>query len=212
MWGVQYCLAMAKKLGKPIAIALGVGSSQSGHSGQSNLENFLSIYADLPGVGMCIAVGNEGNLGRHFYASIKPELKSTPVELNVGENENSFCMELWGEWPGVYSIDILSPGGEYITRIAAGLQVNREISFIFEKTRISVYYQLTESLTGEQLILIRFRDPSPGVWRFNVYVRGDLPASFHIWLPMGNFISSKTYFIQANNYTIVLAPDRKSVV
>ncbi|HEX3075354.1 MAG TPA: S8 family peptidase [Lachnospiraceae bacterium] len=206
MWGVQYCIQVARRENRPIAICLGVGSSQTAHTGQTNLCNFLSFVGDYANVGIAIGVGNEGNAGRHYFSTFDPEAESSLVELIVGENEGSFSMELWGESPAVYSIDITSPGGEYIPRITASLRLSREITFIFEQTVIFVDYQLTENLTGEQVILLRFRNPVPGVWRFNVFVRGDLPSAFHMWLPMGNFISVDTYFLRSNIYTTVLSP------
>ncbi|HEX3023176.1 MAG TPA: S8 family peptidase [Lachnospiraceae bacterium] len=206
MWGIQYCIQVARRENRPIAICLGVGSSQTAHTGQTNLCNFLSLVGDYSNVGIAIGVGNEGNLGRHYFSTLDPEAESSMIELIVGENEGSFSMELWGESPAVYSIDITSPGGEYIPRITASLRLSKEITFIFEQTVILVDYQLTETLTGEQVILLRFRDPVPGVWRFNVFVRGDLPSAFHMWLPMGNFISVDTYFLRSNIYTTVLSP------
>lgn len=206
MWGVQYCIQVARRLNRPIAICLGLGTSQTSHVGQTNLSSFLSILGDFRDVGIAIAVGNEGNLGRHFYAAVRPEAGSSLVELNVGENEGSFSMELWGIAPGIYSVDVMSPGGEYIPNITASLRLTREISFIFERTILNIDYQLMETASGNQLILFRFLNPSQGIWRFNVYVRSDLLSAFHIWLPMGDFITDTTYFIQANIYTTVLAP------
>lgn len=206
MFGVQYCIQKARQLQRPIVLCLGVGTSMDAHDGRSPLSTFLSIVADFPGVIVVTSVGNEGNLGRHYYGVIDPTIGYNTVELQVGENEIGFSMELWGDAPGVYSIDILSPTGEYIPRIAESIQVNREISFIFERTVIYIDYQMVEALTGDQLILMRFRDPTPGTWRFNVYGRGDLPAGFHIWLPMGDFLSTTTFFTEPDIYTTVLAP------
>jgi subtilisin family serine protease len=157
-------------------------------------------------VGITTAAGNEGNRARHFHAVIDPAVGSTAVELNVGENEVGFFMELWGDAPGIYSIDILSPTGEYIPRIAAALQVKRDISFIFEETDISITYQTVESQTGDQLIRFNFRNVSAGTWRFTVYLQGNLPGGFHIWLPADDFISEDTYFIQPDIYTTVVSP------
>lgn len=206
MWGVQYCVQVARRLNRPIAICLGLGSSQTAHTGQSNLSNFLSVLGDFSNIGIAVSVGNEGNLGRHFYAAVRPEEGSSVVELNIGQDEGSFSMELWGRSPGIYSVDVMSPGGEYIPNITAGLSLKREISFIFERTVLNIDYQLTEVASGNQLILFRFLNPSEGIWRFTVYVRSDLVSDFHIWLPMGDFISENTYFIQANTYTTVLSP------
>lgn len=206
MWAMQYCNNVARQLGRPLVICLGVGSSQGGHTGRSPISVFANIIADIPSTGVVISAGNEGNLGRHYYGAIDPDIGSNTVELNVGENDSGFTIELWGNPPGIYSIDLLSPAGEYIPRIPSALRVNRVISFIFEITVIFIDYQTIESQTGDQLILIRFENASPGIWRFNVYGHGDLATGFHMWLPMGDFITRETYFIQPNIYTTVLNP------
>jgi subtilisin family serine protease len=206
MWALQYCNDVAREFNRPIAICLGIGSSQGGHTGRSPISVISNIIADLPNRGLVISAGNEGNLGRHYYGAIDPVIGNNTLELNVGENDKNFTIELWGNPPGIYSIDILSPAGEYIPRIPPGLKVSRVISFIFENTIIFINYHIIETQTGDQLILIRFENASPGIWRFNVYGHGDLASGFHIWLPMGDFISKDTYFIQPNIYTTILSP------
>jgi subtilisin family serine protease len=206
MWGVQYCLRVARQLERPLVLCLGIGSSQNSHVGRSHLSNYLSKTGDFSNVGIVVAAGNEGNRGRHFYGTIVPNSESTSVDLLIGDAGASFSMELWGQIPGLYSIDILSPNGEYVSRIAIGFKVSRQISFQFDNTIIYIDYQLTESLTGDQLILIRFRNATPGTWKFTVYSESDLSLGFHIWLPMGDFISNNIYFIQPNIYTTVLTP------
>lgn len=206
MWGVQYCLEISRQLGRPLAICLGIGSSQGGHDGRSPLPNLLNIFGAFHNTVIVTAVGNEGNRGRHYYGIIDPAVGSNTVELNVSDDEVGFTMELWGDSPGIFSIDILSPSGEYIPRIPAGLRVQRTITFIFERTVINVDYQTVETMTGDQLIMLRFRDITTGTWVFNVYGQGDLAAGFHIWLPMGDFITDNTYFLQPNIYTTLLDP------
>ncbi|MBP1753807.1 MAG: hypothetical protein H6Q59_205 [Firmicutes bacterium] len=211
MWGAQYCVQLARELNRPISICIGIGTSQGAHDGNSPLSSFLSLLADFPKTGIVTAMGNEGNRGRHFRGTIDPASNTSIVEMNVGESDHAFTMELWGDSPGIYSIDILSPSGEYIPRIPAGLKVNRVISFIFEETIVYVEYQTVETLTGDQLIMLRFQNISPGSWRFTVYGQGDLATSFHIWLPMGDFISAGTYFVQADIYTTLLDPGSAAI-
>lgn len=206
MWALQYCNDVAREFNRPIAICLGIGSSQGGHTGRSPISVISNIIADLPNRGLVISAGNEGNLGRHYYGAIDPVIGNNTLELNVGENDKNFTIELWGNPPGIYSIDILSPAGEYIPRIPPGLKVSRVISFIFENTIIFINYHIIETQTGDQLIFMRFENAAPGIWRFNVYGHGDMASGFHIWLPMGDFISKDTYFIQPNIYTTILSP------
>ncbi len=206
MWGVQYCVDKARELNRPLAICIGLGSSQGSHDGRGALSSFISVVSNYSGVVTSVAAGNEGDSNRHFYDEIVSAIGSSTVQLNVGEGEKGFSMELWGTAPNSYSIDIMSPSNEYIPRIPESIRVNREISFIFEDTTISVDYQMVESSTGDQLILLRFHNPSPGVWNFKVYTRGDLRGSFHIWLPSDDFITRDTYFLQADPYTTITSP------
>ena len=54
------------------------------------------------------------NSGRHYYGNLGPDLDNVSVELNVGADDRGFTMEIWGASPGIFSVDMLSPGGEYI--------------------------------------------------------------------------------------------------
>jgi len=206
MWGVQYCFQVSRQVRKPIVICIGIGTSQDSHDGRSPLSIMVSSLGDFPRVGIVTSAGNEGNLGRHYRGVINPSIGDTTVELNVGENDSGFTIQLWGDSPKIYSIDITSPSGEYIPRIAVSLRVAREISFIFEETIIYIDYQIVESETGDQLILLRFFNTAAGIWRFKVYGQGDLVGGFNMWLPMGDMITEDTYFIEPDIYTTVLSP------
>jgi len=211
MWGIQYLISVARRLRRPIAICVGLGSSQGAHDGRGALSRLLSFVGDFPGTTVTNAAGNEGNSNGHVFRTIDSAIGFNTVELNVGENETGFSMEIWGTAPSTYSIDILSPSGEYIPRIPESLTVNRDISFVFETTSITVDYQMVEAETGDQLILLRFRNPAAGIWRFQVYGKGDIQGSFHIWLPIREFITEDTFFIQSNPYTTVTSPGNGEV-
>lgn len=202
--GLEYLLDVSNRLSRPLAICIAVDTSQSSHSGRGTLSTYLSLIAATEGTAVVIPAGNEGNGRRHYYGVPDKAKGYDTVELNVGENEKGFSMELWGQHPGLFSVDIQSPSGEYVPRISSGKDDFWEISFIFEQTVIYIDYQMVESQSGDQLIIFRFKDPTPGVWKFNVYQRGDLNIGFHIWLPMDKFISDNTFFIRSDPYTTVL--------
>ncbi len=203
---LNYLGEVSRKLMKPISICIGLGTSQGAHDGRDALSNIINRLGDYPGVAITVAAGNEGARRLHYFGIIDSTSGGDLVELKVGANEYGFSMELWGNTPNTYAIDILSPSGEYIPRIPARLGETREIRFLFEQTIIVVDYQLVEAETGDELILLRFRNPSEGIWRFRIYASGTQISDFHIWLPMHEFISSETYFTQPNPDTTITAP------
>lgn len=205
IWAIQYLTDTARKFKRPLAICIGLGTSQGSHGKSGFLNSVVSIAGDFPGIAVSIAAGNEGNSRRHFYSALDPTT-SVPVELNVGAKEAGFSMEFWGNPPMIYTLDILSPSGEYIPTISERLEETRTIHFIFEQTIINVDYIMIEQDTGKQIILLRFLNPSQGTWKFQVSGKGDLKGDFHVWLPAGNFISEDTYFLQSNPYTTITSP------
>lgn len=206
IFGVNYLLNIASRLNRPISICIGFGTSQGAHDERGVLSTHLSLLADERGVAVTIAGGNEGNRAHHFQGTVANGAEFVTVELRVGPNDTGFSMELWGDAPSTFSIDILSPSGEFIPRIPARLGETRVIRFIFENTVIFVDYELVESQTGDQLILMRFQAPTEGIWRFRVYSSSDLDANFHIWLPITNFLNTETYFTEPSPYTTLTSP------
>jgi subtilisin family serine protease len=206
MWGLQYCDLVARRMNRPIVICLGLGTSQTSHSGVTNLSNMMSIIASISGFAAVTSVGNEGSLRRHFFNTIEPEVGSTLAELNIGEVDKNFSVEIWGSFPNIYTLEITSPGGEFVSSGTPGFEESRVITFIFEATVIYFDVQIANTLSGDQLFLLRFRNATPGIWRFTISTQGVLSPGAHIWLPMGNFISDTTYFINPDIYTTVLEP------
>jgi len=206
IWALQYIVDTVRRLKRPLAVCIGLGTSQGAHDNSGAFNNVVSVLGDFPGVAISVAAGNEGNLRRHFYSVLNPAVGSIPLELNVGENEAGFSVELWGDPPMIYTLDITSPTGEYIPNILESLAGRQEISFLFEKTVINIDYIMIEQDTGKQIILLRFRDPTQGTWKFKVYGRGDLQGAFHIWLPSDDFLSKNTYFINSDPYTTITSP------
>lgn len=194
MLGIKYLLSIARKLQRPISICIGVGTSQGPHSSRHALSHYLTTIADQKGVGVTIAAGNEGNTRHHYSAIVDAAIGYDTVELNVGPDKKGFSMELWGNSPNIFSIDVLSPAGQYIPRIPARLKDTREIDFIFENTKLFVDYELVEPQAGSELILIRFQNPSEGIWRFRVYSTIEIEPKFNIWLPIHNFLEENTFF------------------
>ncbi|MFA9377834.1 MAG: S8 family peptidase [Lachnotalea sp.] len=206
MLGVKYLLGVAKKLARPISICIGLGTSQGAHNAQSPLSTYLTSVSSQNGVGISIAAGNEGNRGHHYSGVVDTAIGYDTVELKVGANNSGFSMELWGKSPNIFSIDVLSPTGQYIPRIPARLKETRELNFLFEKTKVFVDYELVESQTGGEIILIRFQNPMEGIWRFRVYSTINIEPQFHMWLPIYNFLNEETHFIKPDPFYTLTTP------
>ncbi len=197
-FALQYLTSVYAKLSRPMAICVGFGASEGPHDGRGTFNNYNALVAATPQIACIIAAGNEGNARRHYFGMIDESSGFDTVELRVGNNEGNFTMQLWGEHPNFYSVDIISPSGELVQQIERRRDEFQEVSFIFEETIIYIDYQVSETQTGSQLIFFRFLKPAPGIWKFRIYEKGDVRIGFNIWLPMEGFISDNTYFLESD--------------
>lgn len=207
MLGVRYLLDTATKLNRPISICFGLGTSQGSHDVSDALSTYLSSIAQLENIAVSIAAGNEGN-SRHHYEGIMPRgVDVDTVELNVGPNEPGLYFEIWGDIPNTFGVGITSPGGEVVPVIAPRINERREVDFIFETTSITIYFQLVGSRSGSQLVIIRFLNPTEGIWSITINKTDKtLPLRFNIWLPINSFIGKDTFFINSTPYTTLTDP------
>ncbi len=194
---------------RPVVICLGLGTNWGDHAGNSILSQYLNRIADKRNRAVIVCGGNEGNAGHHFNSIItmRGEETTETVELRVGEPEAGFLMELWGSVPNTFRVSIRSPGGEIISPIDFRARETRNFSFIYEKTKISIAHILVEQGSGEELVIFRFTDPTPGVWTFTIIVRGDSDYSaINMWLPITQFMQAETYFLRSTPYITLTEP------
>lgn len=205
--GIRYVYEVAQQLQRPLAICIALATNEGGHDGRSAMSNYLSIISQTPRFDVVIAVGNEGNSQRHYFGTIIAGPASYQTfQLNVSEKDTLFSFEIWQSAPYRLSLGITSPSGENIENIYPQLNQCRRVNFIFESSVIWVNNIISESVTGDQLILIRFYRPMAGIWTFRLTNIDNQSSSFHAWLPTGDIISNETYFIGSNPNTTITAP------
>ncbi len=202
MLAVKYAESFAVAFERPVVICMGVGTNQGNHAGNSPLARYLDEVATQRSQAVVVAGGNEGNAAHHFRGQLKTGQSDNSnyedVEIRVGENTRGFFLELWGSVPDVFNIAIRSPGGETISpsKIRSG-RSGGTYAFVYEQTKITIDSILVEQSTGEELIVMRFELPTPGIWNIRVIAQGEVYSGiFHIWLPIQQFMTGETYFLE----------------
>lgn len=206
MLAVRYVVGVANKLGRPVSICLGIGTNLGGHNGANNLERYISYLSLLPKISFHIAGGNEGISGHHFHGTIRREELYQTVDFNVAEGEKGFVMELWGDEPNVYTVGILSPGGENIERMQLKMGEFRSIRFFPENTLLEIRSFPGATIGGSQVIRMNFKNPVPGIWKLFVYGTGNGEKQYDIWMPVSNFLKEDTVFINPSSEQTVTSP------
>lgn len=207
---LSYLANYAIALTRPLVICIGLGTNMGDHEGHSILADYLNSLAVRRNCAIVVCGGNEGNSRHHYMGTSVEGLTETTdnVEIRVGEGEQGFVTELWGSISANHAISIQAPGGEVTPRVDFRGQESREFTFIYERSRIQVDHVLVEQRSGEELIFLRFLDPTPGVWTIRVYIveNSRSQSSFHMWLPITDFLSGDSYFLRPYPYITLTEP------
>lgn len=208
---LEYADKFARSFFRPVIFCMALGTAYGSHRGTTPLSAYINRLAEKPSRVFVIGGGNEGNTSHHFFTNINPiasaEGRVEEIEIRVGEGERGFLAQIWGTSPNVFSIALRSPGGEVIPNTGSKTNRGVEYSFVYERTRVTVTYALVEGTSGDELITIRFQNPTQGIWTILLQNDRGLPnAPVHMWLPITRFLSSETYLLNPNPDTTITIP------
>ncbi|MDR1773024.1 MAG: S8 family peptidase [Hungatella sp.] len=206
MLAARYLVSVSQGLNKPIVICIALGSSQGGHDGNGPLSSYLDDLAQIPGIAVAVAAGNEGNKRRHYFHAPVPQLFYNDFELNVGNDDSMFSMEIWAYSPAQVSISVTSPTHESTQLIPPAINSCINYTFHLSQTDIWINNIIFEQNTGDQLILLRFKNAIPGTWHIHTENLNNDSFSFHAWLPTGDLISDETYFTNSDPDVTITSP------
>lgn len=191
---------------RPLVICIGLGTNQGDHAGGGPLGNLVAYLNQLRWRAVVAAVGDEGNERHHFFGRVEETEEYKEVELRIGEGADGLSLEVWGTPPNVYSLALISPSGEQIPRVAAVPGVENAYTLLFDQTKIRINYQLAEGINGNSLAVLRFQQAAAGIWRIRVYPSQEFHRTFHMWLPITQFLNGETYFLEPDPYMTLTEP------
>ncbi|GLB32686.1 hypothetical protein LAD12857_46090 [Lacrimispora amygdalina] len=206
MLGIRYLITVSQNLYRPLVICIALGSSHGGHDGYDPLSTYLDIIARYPGIGISIAAGDEGGNNRHYFNNTVSEPYYNDFELNIGNSDRRFSMEIWPYAPQRFSIEITPPN--LVTTQIVYPSLSDCQGFILDDNQSFIWVNniAFESISGDPVILIRFENPVLGTWKLRVRNNENEPFSFHSWLPSGNLISDETFFLIGDPNTTITTP------
>ncbi len=206
---LKYVTGFARTLQRPVCVCLGLGTAYGDHSGNSLLEKYISRLNNLRNVAVVLPAGNEGNAGHHYRAIFRENEENVTrnAEIRVGEGTEGFILEIWGSVPDFFNVSLRSPGGEEIRDVSFRLNTTRVYEFIYSPTRITVDTLLVEQVSGQQLVVMRFEMPTPGIWTVGIRTEEISAAAIcDMWLPLRQFMRGETYFTEPTPYITLTAP------
>lgn len=206
MLGIRYLVQTSQQLRMPLVICISLGSSQGSHTGTAPLEEVLTSAQFNAGIYAVAGTGNETGKGHHYRGALTAAEESTEIELLVDQETNGFVVEFWADSPELYSIGFTSPLGETIQPVQPRNNTSQIFDFLLEESQIVLTYTIVELLTGSQVAVIRFHNPSQGIWRIRIVNKSFISGVFHLWLPITGLVDPEIRFYDPSADTTLVIP------
>lgn len=206
MVGVEYIIKKARQLNRPVVICIGLGTNFGAHDGFTIFEEYLSSIANLRGVCVCTAAGNESQARHHMQGVIPEKGAMQNIDLKVGENAGNVILGIWNTISDKISLSVRSPTGELMARVPSRPGAVSRSNLVLEKSAVQVEYYFPYESTGSQLSSVNIYNATPGIWTITVYGDIILNGTFHAWLPLTGFVSPTVEFLSATPYYTVVCP------
>lgn len=206
MMGVRFLQQYAIREKKPLVICVGLGTASGSRTGALPFADLLNTLARQVNTVVVTRTGNEANNRTHTSGLAVSDTEPSEIEITVGADERGFVMEIWAESLDILSVAITSPSGERISRIPARIDTGGVYNFLLERSQVAVNYRVVESASGYEVIFMRFINPAQGIWKIHVYSLTNIVGRYNAWLPLKQFLSGDTYFLNSNPSTTLTEP------
>lgn len=198
---VKYLTGIAKREKKPMVICIGLGTNFGAHGSEGILQQYLEESGMRSQITIVVPSGNE-NASAHHCRAVQE------VEIRVGEGRGNFMLECWSDITTRYLLNIRTPGGEVLSGIDARNGRTATYEFVFDQTKLFISTALVERGSGRSLIIIRFQNPTAGIWNLQFTETGGNLGNnnLDLWLPIDGFLSRTCIFLVPSIETTVTEP------
>ena len=206
MLGIQYILQRSKELDRPVVICIGLGSNYDSHDGYGMLEEYIYNISNIPGICICISVGNESQARHHYSQQFSSEGAPENIDIKVGENAGDIFIIITNRVSDRTSVSVRSPTGELISRVPAKAGRTFTTRLVLERSEVTISYYYPIEGSGDQVTIVRILEATAGVWTITVYADILLNGSVNAWLPLTGFVSPTVEFLSSDPYTTITYP------
>lgn len=203
---IQYIIRRGIEFKRPMIIFIPLGSNIGNHLGTTMLEKYIDNVTSYRGLIVITPVGNQASAELHTSGFIKDVESSKTIELNISKELENFSFNIWARRPNRMSLSIISPSGQSTKNIPIQVTKEQILKFIYEDTEVSVRFVEPDELSGNENIIIIFKNIKPGIWKF--ILRGEyiLDGRYDAWLPMKEILPDGTRFLKPDPLLTLVNP------
>lgn len=204
--GIQYVIRRGIEFKKPMVIMIPLGSSIGNHLGTTILEKYIDNVTSYRGLIIVTAVGNQSSAELHTSGYIKDVGLNNVVELNISKELENFTFNIWVRRPNRMSLSIVSPSGQSTKNIPIQVISEQILKFLYEDTEVTVRFVEPDELSGNENIIMVFKNIKPGIWKFILKGEYILDGRYDAWLAIKETLPEGIRFLKPDPFLTLLNP------
>ncbi len=213
MLGIEYILQKARELGRPVAICLGVGTNLGSHDGNTLFEQYIGTAANITGVCICAAAGNESPERHHARVTVPGTSASTDINIDNQNEGSGIYLSVLNSAADRISVSLKSPTGEVVGRIPAKEGTSYTSRLILEKAKVTIQYYFPLAISSGQATIVKIENATPGIWTLTLYGDIILDGTVDAYLPLSSIGYTGVDFLEPDpNFTIAVPGTSSSVI
>lgn len=209
MMAMKYIDGFARALQRPVVICIALGSNYKEHAGTGVLSQYIDSICEKRSRVVVVTGGNEGNAGHHFRKELDMTNLVGRMEIDVSTESKGFLLHMYASVPSKLTFTLRTPTGEVVRPTPMLFQRMLRYRFLYEKTTISVYNAQIDQYSSGEFILIRFENPTAGIWTLEIKDTNQNQATVttvDAWLPIREFIDTEVTFLEPEIETTMTTP------
>ncbi|WP_291580095.1 S8 family peptidase [Clostridium sp. UBA6640] len=209
---LKYLYDTQRRLNKPMAICIALGTNSGGHDGSARVERYIDYFSVRSGIAVVGGTGNEGDAENHTSGIFTESGEVRIIELQVADNQFGIEVNIWFHRPDRISAAIISPSGEILEKIPEKVKGIVTIRFTLEGTTVAILHDYPESITGDGRISIAFTNVKGGIWQ--IVLTGDyiVDGRYNAWTYQKDFLMPGTKFLEPDPYTTLTIPSTSRTI
>ena len=204
--GIRYLFRISKELDRPMVIYIPLGTTVGGHDGSSIIERYIDDLSDSSGILFVTSTGNQGIGENHTSGKISKVGEKKKIELEIGENQSSIFMTIYGKAPDRLGLSVSSPSGDLFEDINPKQKNGVDLRFVYEGTDMNILFIEPSELTGDQVIVITAQNLRPGIWTFTLIGEYIVHGDYEAWLLQRELLDENTKFLTPTPNTTMTIP------
>ena len=209
---IRYLSLVAAELNLPIAEYFPLGSNTGAHEGTGPIEKDFELQSRKVGIIPVVGTGNEGDTQTHIEGKIENDNNDNYIEVQIGKNQKDLSFNIYFSKPDKVSVGVVSPSGEVLDKVDIKLISIKDYKFTYEGTTVSIYYLDPFIETGDEVVVLKFKNIREGVWRIRLYGEKIIEGRYWSWLPQRELLDESTRFVNPIPTTTLTIPSTSAGV